>query len=151
MKELKITPIRNGTVIDHIKPGMALKVVKILDISNESGKEVAIAMFTKSDKLGKKDLVKVEDMELRPRDVNKLAILTPNATISIIRDFKVVKKFKVELPDQVEGIARCENLNCITNQSEPVLPRLIRISDEPPLYRCFYCGRQQSDVTSNII
>ncbi|MGA1848100.1 MAG: aspartate carbamoyltransferase regulatory subunit [Thermoplasmatota archaeon] len=151
MKELKITPIKNGTVIDHIKPGMALKVIRILNISNGSEKEVAIAMFTKSKKLGKKDLIKVEDMELGPQDVNKLAILTPNASISIIRDFKVVKKFKVELPEQVEGIAKCENLNCITNQKEPVEPRLTRTSEDPPRYRCFYCGRDQEDVTRNII
>lgn len=151
MKKLKITPIKNGTVIDHIKPGMALKVIRILNISDGSEKEVAIAMFTKSKKLGKKDLIKVEDMELGPQDVNKLAILTPNASISIIRDFKVVKKFKVELPEQVEGIAKCENLNCITNQKEPVEPKLIRTFDNPPRYRCFYCGRDQEDVTKNVI
>ncbi len=151
MKELKITPIRSGTVIDHIRPGMALKVIKILKISNGSQKEVAIAMYTNSKKLGKKDLVKVEDMELDPKDVNKLAVLTPNATISIIRDFKVVKKFSVEVPEQIEGIAKCENPNCITNQKEPVSPKLIRTSVEPPLFRCFYCGRDQEDVPSSII
>ena len=151
MKELKITPIKNGTVIDHIRRGMALKVIKILNIANGSEKEVAIALFTNSNKLGKKDIVKVEDMELGPKDVNRLAILTPNATISIIRDYKVVNKFKVQLPKQVEGIAKCENLNCITNQKEPVSPKLIRVTEEPPNYRCFYCGRDQEDVASNII
>lgn len=151
MKELKITPIRNGSVIDHIRPGMALKVIKILNIANGSGKEVAIAMFTNSNKLGKKDLVKVEDMELSPKDVNKLAILTPKASISIIRDYKVVKKFKVELPEKIEGLAKCENLNCITNQKEPVSPLLMRNLSEPPSYRCYYCGRDQEDVVSNII
>ncbi len=151
MKELKITPIKNGTVIDHIRPGMALNVVRILKINNGSHKEVAIAMYTNSKKLGRKDLVKVEDMELDPNDVNKLAVLTPNATISIIRDYKVAKKFCVEVPEQIEGIARCENPNCITNQKEPVEPRLIRTSAEPPRFRCFYCGRDQEDVTRTII
>ena len=151
MKELKITPIRHGSVIDHIKPGMALKVIKILKIANGSGKEIAIAMFTNSNKLGKKDLVKVEDMELGPKDVNKLAILTPNATISIIRDYKVIKKYSVELPEKIEGITKCENLNCITNQKEPVSPLLIRTQSDPPTYRCYYCGRDQEDVAANII
>lgn len=151
MKELKITPIKDGTVIDHIRRGMALKVIKILNIANGTEKEVAIALFTNSNKLGKKDIVKVEDMELGPKDVNRLAILTPNATISIIRDYKVVKKFKVHLPKQIEGLAKCENLNCITNQKEPVSPKLIRTAEEPPNYRCFYCGRDQEDVASNII
>jgi aspartate carbamoyltransferase regulatory subunit len=130
---------------------MALKVVKILKISNGSQKEVAIAMYTNSKKLGRKDLVKVEDMELDPKDVNKLAVLTPNATVSIIRDFKVVKKFSVEVPEQIEGIARCDNPNCITNQKEPVAPRLIKTSVDPPRFRCFYCGRNQEDVVSTII
>lgn len=151
MKELKITPIKNGTVIDHIRRGMALKVIKILNIVSGNEREVAIAMYTNSGKLGKKDLVKVEDMELGPKDVNKLSILSPNASIAIIRDYQVVKKFKVELPEVVEGIAKCENINCITNQKEPVSPRLELISDDPVQYRCYYCGRDQEDVASNII
>ncbi|MFO8050185.1 MAG: aspartate carbamoyltransferase regulatory subunit [Thermoplasmatota archaeon] len=151
MKELKITPIKDGTVIDHIKPGMALKVIRYLEINGGSENEVAIAMYTNSKKLGRKDLVKVEQMELGPREVNKLALLSPNATVSIIRDYKVIKKFNVQLPLKVEGISRCENLNCITNHREPVKSRMVRVSEEPPVYRCFYCGRNQEDITSNLI
>ncbi|MEA3558860.1 MAG: aspartate carbamoyltransferase regulatory subunit [Candidatus Thermoplasmatota archaeon] len=151
MKELKITPIRNGTVIDHIRPGMALKVIKYLGINGGSRNEVAIAMYTNSNKLGRKDLVKVEEMELGPREVNKLALLSPKATVSIIRDYKVTKKYQVQLPKKVEGISRCENLNCITNHKEPVKSKMIRISEDPPVYRCFYCGRNQEDITKNLI
>lgn len=151
MKELKITPIKYGTVIDHIRPGMALKVIKYLGINGNSENEIAIAMYTNSKKLGRKDLVKVEKMELGPNEVNKLALLSPNATVSIIRDFKVVKKYQVELPKKFEGISKCENLNCITNHREPVKSRMVRISENPVIYRCFYCGRNQEDITKNLI
>ena len=151
MKEVKIAPIRNGTVIDHIKPGMALKVMEILRIDGDSRHGVSIAMYAHSRKLGLKDIVKVEELELEPDVVNRLAVLTPNATISIIRDLKVVEKYMVQLPPVVEGIARCENLNCISNQKEPIISRLTRTSVDPPKYRCFYCGRDQENVQNNII
>ena len=151
MKELRISPIKNGTVIDHIKPGMALKVMEILGIDGETRSGVSIAMYAQSKKLEYKDIVKVEELELEPRIVNRLALLTPNASISIIRDFKVEKKYNVQPPKVIEGIVRCENLNCISNQREPIESKLERTSMDPPLYRCFYCGRDQGNVQRNII
>ncbi len=151
MKDLRITPIRNGTVIDHIKPGMALKVMEILGVDGETHNEVSIAMFARSNKLEYKDIVKVEDLELKPANVNRLALLTPNATISIIRDFKVEEKYQVQPPKAVTGIARCENLNCISNQKEPIESKLERTSVDPPMYRCFYCGRDQDNIEKNLI
>jgi aspartate carbamoyltransferase regulatory subunit len=151
MKGVRINPIRNGTVIDHIKPGTALKVLELLKIDVSENKEISVAMWAHSKKLGYKDIIKVEDMELKPKQVNLLAILTPNASISIIRDYQVVKKYKVELPSEIEGIVKCENLNCITNQKEPVPSRLRKLKDEPLTFRCFYCGRDQEDMTGNII
>jgi len=151
MKEVRITPIKNGTVIDHIKPGMALKVLELLKIDGDAKHGVSMAMYAVSKKQTLKDIVKVEGLELEPAVVNRLAILIPNATISIIRDFKVVEKYKVQLPQVVEGIARCENLNCISNQKEPISSKLERTSADPPMYRCFYCGRDQENVQNNII
>ncbi len=151
MKDLRINPIKNGTVIDHIKPGTALKVLELLKIDVTENKEISVAMWAHSKKLGFKDIIKVEDMELKPKQVNLLAVVTPNASISIIRDYKVIKKFKVELPSDIEGIVKCENLNCITNQREPVPSRLLKVGDDPQAYRCFYCGRDQENITSNII
>lgn len=151
MKDVRINPIRNGTVIDHVKPGTALKVLELLKIDVTENKEISIAMWAHSAKLGHKDIIKVEDMELRPNQVNLLAMVTPNATICIIRDYKVIKKFKIELPSEIEGIAKCENLNCITNQREPIPSRLVKVRDDPQVYRCFYCGRDQENITSNII
>ena len=151
MKELRISPIKNGTVIDHIKPGMALKILPLLSIDQEFDTGLSIAMNAHSEKHGKKDIVKIEDKELHPREVNRLAVITPNASISIIRDFKVVKKYKVRLPDTIEGIVRCENLNCITNGKEPIKSRLIKIQKDPVKFRCYYCGRIQNRIEKRII
>ncbi len=151
MKDLKITPIRNGTVIDHLKPGRALRVLSLLGIPDGKRKAVSIAMFAQTSKGGLKDIVKFEDRELKPKEVNQLAILAPNATVNIIRDYKVAKKFQVKLPPVIEGIVKCENLNCITNQREPVESRLVRESKESAVYRCYYCGRIQKNQEKNII
>ena len=150
MKDLRITPIKNGSVIDHIRPGMALRVLKMLELNDEK-KTISIAMHAHSEKEGYKDIVKIEDKELKPREVNRLAIVSPNSTINIIRDFQVVQKYKVNMPEVIEGIVKCENLNCITNQREPVETKMIRTCDDPPTFRCFYCGRYQREMEKHII
>jgi len=151
MKEIRIAPIKNGTVIDHIRTGKALKVLELLGITGEERMALSVAMYAHSNKAGTKDIVKIEEKELRPEEVNKLAILTPNATISIIRDSQVIKKFKVSPPDILEGIVRCENLNCITNQKEPVQSKLLRVPCDGMVFKCFYCGRLQKEVEKNLI
>ncbi|MDG6225645.1 MAG: aspartate carbamoyltransferase regulatory subunit [Candidatus Thermoplasmatota archaeon] len=151
MKEVRIAPIKNGTVIDHIKPGKALKVLDLLGIDGEERMALSLAMYAHSKKAGSKDLVKIEEKELKVDEVNRLAILTPNASISIIRDFQVVRKFNVAPPEVLEGIVKCENINCITNQNEPVPSRLIMTRKDPRTYKCHYCGRLQSDIEKNII
>ena len=105
MRELKITPIKNGTVIDHIGNGLSLEVLKIIGV-NELDKDstVSVALHVRSQKLGWKDIVKVENMELSPRKVNAIALIAPTATISIIRDFQVREKRPVDLPDRIVGV-----------------------------------------------
>jgi len=151
VKEVRITPIKNGTVIDHIKPGMALKVLDLLDINGEERMALSLAMFAVSQKSGMKDIIKIEDRELMPTEVNRLAILTPNATVAIIRDFQVARKFNVSPPDLLEGTVKCENLNCITNQKEPVESRLVLQKNGTAVYKCFYCGRLQKEIEKHLI
>ena len=99
VRELRITPIRNGTVIDHIGNGLALDVLRIIGArSIDKDSTVSVALHVRSGKLGWKDIVKVENMELSPRKVNAIALIAPTATISIIRDFKVQSKRPVDLP-----------------------------------------------------
>jgi aspartate carbamoyltransferase regulatory subunit len=147
-KELKVVPIKNGTVIDHITAGQALNVLKILEINARTGAVVSVVMNVRSKKMGRKDIVKVEDRELKPEEVDKIALIAPNATINIIRDSEVIEKHKVYLPESIEGIIRCANPNCISNvEREPVISKFITVSENPPLFRCFYCERMIEDVS----
>ncbi|MDI6811757.1 MAG: aspartate carbamoyltransferase regulatory subunit [archaeon] len=147
-KELKVVPIKNGTVIDHITGGQALNVLKILEINARTGAVVSVVMNVRSKKMGRKDIVKVEDRELKPEEVDKIALIAPNATINIIRDSEVIEKHKVYLPKSIEGIIRCANPNCISNvEREPVISKFITVSENPPLFRCFYCERMIEDVS----
>lgn len=137
--ELRVKPIRNGTVIDHIAGGQALNVLKILGISGTSDATVSVVMNVESGKLGKKDIVKVEDRELKEEEVNRIALIAPNATINIIRDFLVIEKHHVNLPDQIMGVVRCQNPNCISNTEEPIKSRITVKAKNPVLLRCVYC------------
>ncbi|MEM3086510.1 MAG: aspartate carbamoyltransferase regulatory subunit [Halobacteria archaeon] len=137
-KTLRILPIRNGTVIDHIPAGQALKVVRILSISEKERNTVSIAMNVPSGAMGRKDIVKVENRRLRPQEVQKIALVAPRATINIVEDTRVVRKFKVEPPREVEGLLKCLNPSCITNSNEPTVPRFLRT---PQGLRCVYCER----------
>lgn len=151
MKELKVTPIKNGTVIDHITCGMALKVLKILGVDESIGSTVSVLMHVPSKKTDWKDIVKVEDRELDSKELNKIALIAPNATINIIRNYNVAEKHKVQLPDVVKGIVRCGNPNCITNLREPIEPEFSVESTNPIKLKCRYCDRELDDIFGNII
>lgn len=150
VKALKIPPIKDGTVIDHITAGNAVKVLHILEIPKGSS-IVSVAMNVKS-KLGKKDIVKVENRELDPHEVNKIALIAPKATINIIRDYEVAEKHKVELPNEVIGIVRCSNPTCVSNSAiEPVKSRFIVLNKDPPRIKCYFCEREPDDIAERII
>jgi aspartate carbamoyltransferase regulatory subunit len=142
-RELKITPIKNGTVIDHIGNGLALEVLRIIGVQNlDRDSTVSVVLHVRSAKLGWKDILKVENMELSPRKVNAIALITPTATISIIRDFKVQEKRPVDLPDRIVGVLQCPNPNCISNQSEPIESEFEVTQRRPVVLTCAYCERQ---------
>ncbi len=136
---LKVSAIKQGTVIDHIPPGQAFKIVKILNLEN--GKEfIMIGMNFRSKKYGRKDIVKIENRELKPSEANAISLIAPIATFNIIRNFKVVKKIKVKVPKLIEGIIRCSNPNCITRH-EDVQTKFHVISTEHLTIKCHYCER----------
>ncbi len=151
VRELKITPIKNGTVIDHIGNGLALDVLRIVGVQTlDKDSTVSVALHVRSGKLGWKDILKVENMELSPRKVNAIALIAPTATISIIRDFKVQEKRTVDLPDRIVGVLRCPNLNCITNQPEPIESEFTVLRRRPVLLACAYCERQVDDFLHHL-
>jgi len=149
-KELKIPQIKNGTVIDHINAGNAVKVLHILGIPKSTSSIVSVAMNVKS-KFGKKDIVKVENRELDPNEVNKIALIAPKATINFIREYEVAKKHRVELPDEIIGILSCANPTCVSNAKEPVKSRFKIINKDPPRVKCYYCERELEDIAERII
>ena len=151
MKEMKIRRIKNGTVIDHIDAGMALKVVRILGIPEpDTHSTINIAMFVESSKMEEKDIVKIEDRALKKREVNKIALIAPRASICIVENFEVVNKSYVSLPEVVTGIARCSNPNCITNRKEPVETEFVVENTKEIRLRCLYCDRYVEDVVESI-
>ncbi|MGF7119139.1 aspartate carbamoyltransferase regulatory subunit [Methanobacterium oryzae] len=145
--KLKVKPIRNGTVIDHITANRALSVLKILDLPNEKN-TVTVAMNVSSSQMGSKDIVKIEGRELNPKEVDKIALIAPYATINIIRDYELVEKGKVHLLDKIKGVLKCPNPNCITNTDEPMNTKFFVIAKEPVSLRCYYCERimEESEI-----
>ncbi len=151
MKDFRVTPIRNGTVIDHIDCGQALKVLRIIGVTGNVASTVSVLMHVPSKRDGWKDVVKVEDRELDPREVDKISLIAPKATINIIRDFNVSEKYNVKMPDVVKGIVKCGNPNCITNKNEPVEPKFLVESKNPVVLRCYYCDRIQEDFADRLV
>jgi len=147
--ELRVSKIRNGTVIDHINGGQALNVLAIIGIDGTSGEEVSVAMNIPSDRLGKKDIVKVEGRELSQDEVDVLSLIAPAATINIVRDFDVVEKHRVERPSRVVGVLECPNRHCITTESEPVDSAFEVLDDG---VRCEYCDTIiREDIAAHIL
>ncbi len=148
-KQKKDRPITDGTVIDHITGGEALNVLKILGISGTTEAEVTVVMNVGSGRLVKKDIVKVEDRELKDEEVNRIALIAPLATLNIIRNSKVTEKRQVVLPREITGVVRCQNPNCISNSTEPTVSRMqvTVTAKNPVLVRCYYC---EQPITENI-
>ena len=143
--ELRVRRIENGTVIDHITAGKALGVLKILGLPDSSQSVVSV-LINSQGKYGKKDVVKVENRELKEEEVHRIALIAPNATINIIRDFNVASKMKVHIPSFVEGVVKCINPNCISNSNEPITSKFTVDTENIFLkLRCYYCGRVISE------
>ena len=140
--------ITDGTVIDHITPGFALDVMKILGINGKDGEVVSIAMNVESKRQSNKDIVKIQNRELKPAEVDKIALIAPSATINIIRNYEVASKKHVELPSTIRGILKCDNPSCVSNSREPVEPQFAVDRREPIRLRCYFCGHimEREDV-----
>ena len=146
---LLVSPIRNGTVIDHIRQGEALNVLKILGITGSTQMCLSIATNVSSGRVGKKDIVKIENRELAKDEVDRIALIAPRATINIIRDYEVVEKKGVEIPSLLIGVVRCTNPGCISNTNEPIESKFEVL---PEGLHCLYCDNLiRKDIASHII
>jgi aspartate carbamoyltransferase regulatory subunit len=138
-QSIKVSALKQGTVIDHLQAGTALRTLQILALQSEG--TVTVGLNLESGRMGTKDLIKIENRELTKAEVNKIALLSPDATFSIIRNFRVVEKRFPEVPKMVEGLVECTNPSCVTNNYDDVESKFAVLSKKPVKVRCFYCER----------
>ena len=139
--ELMVRRIKEGTVIDHIDEGKGLQVINALRIDGKDGSLITIALNVPSGKFKKKDIIKVENKFLKDDDTNKIAVIAPKATINMIKDYKLVEKRRVSLPNEIDKIFRCSNPDCITNSTEHIESIMDVIDKEGTVLKCRYCSR----------
>lgn len=133
----QVEAIANGTVIDHIPAEVALKVAALVSGGTD---QVFIGNNLRSTRIGRKGVVKVSNRELAPYQVAALALIAPSATISIIRNYTVIEKAQVLVPERFDNVARCSNPNCVTNHER--WPTSFTVTCRNPLrVRCRYCER----------
>jgi len=140
-EELIVSKIRDGTVIDHIKAGKGKKVLDFLGINGNYPEVVTLLMNVPSKKIKKKDIVKLANKFLKQEEVDKIALIAPNATGNVIKNYKVVNKMNIKLPKMIEGILKCPNPKCISNENEPLKSKFLVEKKEPVTLRCYYCER----------
>ena len=138
---LKVQPIRNGTVIDHIEAGRGKKVLAILELEN-SGTTISLLINVQSKKQKRKDIIKIEDRELDENEIEKLALISPNARVNIIRNYAVADKKEVDIPNVIKNIVKCPNENCISNNERGAISKFNLLDKETMLIQCTYCGRK---------
>jgi aspartate carbamoyltransferase regulatory subunit len=147
LRAFKVFAIKEGTVIDHIPAGQALKIIEVLKLQSNK-KIVTTGLNFPSKTLRKKDIIKVENYELNQDQANRVAILAPTATINIINDFVLTKKFKVEIPNKVEKIIICPNPKCITKQEQSDSCFYVEHIEKQIKLQCKYCEKifAQADI-----
>ena len=133
---MNIDSIKNGYVIDHIKAGKAMEIYEALHL-NELDCQVEIITNAKSQKTGKKDIIKIDkDIDI---DLETLGFIDPNITVNIVKDDKIVEKRKLSLPERIVNIAECKNPRCITSVEKGLDQIFILTDKEKNVYRCKYC------------
>ncbi len=139
-KDIRITPIKNGTAIDHLAFGSAYSILRVFNLSNYT---VTIGIGVESRKMGRKDIIFIEGKELNEKELNKIAILGRGATINTIKNSEITKKFQLEYPDKVEGIIKCINPKCVTNYEK--METRFSIKKSPLEAKCHYCETRMSE------
>ena len=148
-KQLSVSAIQNGTVIDHIPAKNLFKVIQILGL-DENDNQITFGTNLDSKKLGKKAIIKISEVFFADEDINRIALVAPDAKLNIIHDYKVVEKKVVTVPDSIVGIAKCMNPKCITN-SETVVTKFKLVSRKNIALKCYYCEKITNQENLRII
>ena len=139
---LQVSALCNGTVIDHIPADKLFAVVNLLNIPTMNN-NVTIGYNLESKKLGKKGLIKISDRFFTDDEINKISVVAPNVVLNTIRDYNVVEKREVKMPDEIHNIIKCNNLNCITN-NEPMETHFYVANRDTHTLKCRYCEKEVS-------
>ena len=139
-RELQVAALENGTAIDHIPPSQLFKVAKLLGLENMDN-TITIGNNFQSKKMGCKGVIKISNKFFEVDEINRIALIAPKVILNIIRDYEVVEKKTVTLPDELVGLVKCNNPKCITN-NEPMPSRFEVIDKEKGTIKCRYCERK---------
>ena len=146
-KELQVAALENGTAIDHIPPSQLFKVAKLLGLENMDN-TITIGNNFHSNKMGCKGMIKISDKFFCDEEINRISVVAPHVKLNIIRDYEVVEKKEVRMPDELKGIVKCANPKCITN-NEPMATLFHVIDKDSCVIKCHYCEKEQKreDIT----
>jgi aspartate carbamoyltransferase regulatory subunit len=148
-KELNVSALKNGTVIDHIAQGQVERVLYILNLSMYED-QIYLGANLDSKKFGKKGIIKVSNKFFAPEEINKIALVSPTASIIEIRDYEVIKKENVQISDEIRGFVKCVNPNCITNH-ENVPTHFTVTNKNEIILKCRYCEKNTAKANIEFI
>ncbi len=149
-KILNVSALENGTVIDHIPADSLFNVISILGLDGLTEHMITFGTNFKSDKLGKKAIIKISEKYFEDIEIDKIALIAPTAKLNIIKDYAVVEKREVSVPEQITGIAKCMNPKCITNHQN-IDTRFTVITDNGIDLKCHYCEKITDQANLEII
>jgi len=139
-RELQVAALENGTAIDHIPPEQLFKVAQLIGLATMENR-ITFGNNLESKKMGRKGMIKIADKFFEEDEINRIALIAPNVILNIIRDYEVVEKRYVSLPDELIGMVKCNNPKCITN-NEPMPTHFYVVDKESGTVKCRYCERK---------
>lgn len=148
-KELNVSALVNGTVIDHIPANSLFKVISILGL-DKVDTMITFGTNLESNRLGHKGIIKIADIQFKQDDINKIALVAPDAKLNTIKDYQVVEKHVVQLPDEIIGIVKCMNPACITNHQK-ITTRFYVTDKKAVDLKCHYCEKITDQENLKII
>ncbi len=143
---MMVAAIENGTVLDHIPSERLFDVVSMLHL-DKMGNAITIGFNLKSAAMGRKSIIKIADKYFTDEELDQLSVIAPDITLCVIKDYEIIEKRPLAMPDELIGIVRCPNPKCITN-NEPMRTRFRSVSTDKDIIRCCYCNRdvERTDV-----
>jgi len=139
--EIFVHALRNGTVIDHIPTDKLFAVVSLLHLDKLKN-QIIFGYNLDSKKIGSKSIIKISDKYFSNEELNQLSVLAPNVTLNIVKEYEIIEKHKVVMPDELHGIVKCANPKCITN-NEPMQTHFKVVDKQKGIIRCHYCEKEQ--------